>query len=234
MKYLFFLAAHKRYDITLMCYRGLHRVIEYTKKTLPDASVDVFVVCSDQRHIELATAHGFYTSSIIPNEPLGAKMNKGLRQAKELQFDYLIQSGTDNLYTSSMLVNYDRYAKKGLQLFGQTSIYFYDTMGNRVKVYHGTNVFGAGRAISRKVVDGLEKLWPDEINKGLDNASEKRIEDKFGFKNVRAVPINYSKTPIVIDLKSMTNIHNFEDVPGESLDCYGFTIDILKAKFPEL
>ena len=125
MKFLWYIAAHERIEVTSMCYRGLHRVNDYARKQ--GHEVDVFIVCSDRIHQELAAAHGFYFSNIIPNEPLGRKMNLGLVEAMDLDFDYIVQSGTDNLYTSNLLTFYaDKIKQSGFEFFGLNKIYFYD------------------------------------------------------------------------------------------------------------
>ena len=106
MKFLWYIAAHERIEVTSMCYRGLHRVNDYARKQ--GHEVDVFIVCSDRVHQELAAAHGFYFSNIIPNQPLGRKMNLGLVEAMELDFDYIVQSAqityTLPTYSPSMLI----------------------------------------------------------------------------------------------------------------------------------
>lgn len=233
MKFLWYIAAHERIEITVMCYRGLHRVNQEARKQ--GYEVDVFIVCSDRVHQELAAAHGFYFSNIIPNEPLGRKMNLGLAEAMELDFDYLIQSGTDNLYTSNLLVFYAAMIKKsGHYFFGLNKIYFYDYKTEAAKLYSPLSVFGAGRAISREIIEEVTKkvsIWPDHINKGLDNTSERIIEKHFN-ELVIAHPVFPNLTPSVVDIKSQVNIHKFDDVPGVLLN--DAELEHLQFKFREL
>ncbi len=62
----------------------------------------------------------------------------------------------------------------------------------------GTMKFGAGRVVSRKVVEACGgQLWPNELNKGLDSASHARIS-RAGFTvkvvETEGIPITDLKT----------------------------------------
>jgi len=233
MKFLWYIAAHERIEVTSMCYRGLHRVNEYARKQ--GHEVDVFIVCSDRIHQELAAAHGFYFSNIIPNQPLGRKMNLGLVEAMELDFDYIVQSGTDNLYTSNLLTFYaDKIKQTGFEFFGLNKIYFYDFYRHIAKLYSPLSVFGAGRAISRNILEEASRkvnIWPDHINKGLDNSSERIIE--MNFENiVFSHPVFPNVTPSVVDIKSEVNIHKYADMFGKVLN--ETQIEELRFNFREL
>jgi len=232
MKLLFFIATNQRHEIANKCFRGLHRIIEHAKDVLPDIEVDVFVIVSNQTAAALALAHGFKISTIIPNMPLGKKMNEGLRQAMDLDWDYLIQSGDDNLYGTDLLVRYAYEIGQGTKFFGLSRLYFYDLHSNRIKVFGSNQVFGAGRVIARSLLENMPKVWPDAINKGLDNASEKAITDFHGFDKVRVKPVNFSQLPYVIDIKTEHNIHSFQDVPGDQVD-EDWIFDDIQTKFPE-
>lgn len=68
-----------------------------------------------------------------------------------------------------------------------------------------TMKFGAGRVVSRRVVEACDgKLWPDELNRGLDGASHARI-NKAGFK------VKVVETPgiPITDLKTDENIWGY-------------------------
>lgn len=83
------------------------------------------------------------------------------------------------------------------------------------KLSFGQLRYGAGRVVSRKVVDKLGgRLWPELLNRGLDSASHQAIT-KAGF------PITVVKTegiPIT-DVKTPDNLWPFRTWQGSGQEC---------------
>ena len=75
--------------------------------------------------------------------------------------------------------------------------------------------FGAGRVVSRKVVEACEgQLWPSELNKGLDSASHARIS-RAGF----TVKVVETEGIPITDLKTDENLWPFNTWSGSGRPC---------------
>lgn len=140
---------------------------------------------------------------LAPNQPLGAKFNAALAVALDMGATRIMILPSDD-FVSPAWVQAAR-EHPGDYLYPHCcAIVDAETQAAYVitKLTFGTMKYGAGRVVSRKVIDKLGgKLWPDELNKGLDGASHQRIT-KAGFE------INVVKTediPIT-DVKTAENL----------------------------
>ena len=70
--------------------------------------------------------------------------------------------------------------------------------------------------ISRHALETMDfKLWPDSLNKGLDNASVFKLAREGGFWYQQLKP---GKMPLVFDVKSEENIWKFNHLNGVEYD----------------
>jgi glycosyltransferase involved in cell wall biosynthesis len=187
---------------------GLKRLRESGK-----FQIDVLAVISEPSMIELCEKYNI-RYCLHENKPLGAKKNFGLAKALELDFDYLIEIGSDDLVKTELLDRYAPLFEKGVSTIGICNFAVIDSATSECKEYQEgfTATFGLARAIKRDVIENIGNLWPDEINKGLDNASHFKIV-KAGYFGKR---INTDE-PLAIDIKSDVNIWAFDQLPGSSI-----------------
>jgi len=203
MKYLFFIAVYKRLEITRKCFENL-------KALSSKFDINVFCVCSSVDEAELCNEFG-WDWTIAENFPLGAKFNSGLKEAMNFDFDRLIQIGSDDIITEDLLI---KYREVDAPYFGIRRAFI--TNGESAKIWdvYETNKIhspiGAGRVFTREtLLEVLKKgdLWPNEIRRGLDGASDTQMM----IRGFRCKLIDFEGIGI-ISLKSDVNIWKFEDM----------------------
>lgn len=252
MTVLIFLAAWKRPEITEICFMGINRLRKNSR--LP---IETLVVISEESMIPLCNKYNIRWT-FYKNDPLGEKKNHALNEAMKLEWDYLVEIGSDDILKDELLDLYYPLMMEGRSFFGtKDAVVINSENGSCIRLRSDTP-YGLGRCISRKTLEeicfGIDvlanepiissklniptgqigfvklaqaeeleklgrvkivgkpryKLWKDEINKGLDNAS-----DYFLMKN--GIGHNGVKTtkPLCIDIKSKVNIWAFNERIGE-------------------
>jgi hypothetical protein len=168
--------------------------------------IQALAVISEESMIPLCEKYGV-DWCITNNSPLGAKKNYGLAQAMRKKFDYLVEIGSDDILKDEFLSLYD-WDRDVSALSDFIMINTEDGECRRRSKHHA--YYGAGRAISRKALEEVGNLWPDKINKGLDNNSTMILsKKKFLEKRVS------SSEPVLVSLKSAVNIWPFERLGSE-------------------
>lgn len=151
MKILIYLATWQRIDITKICYANLHIFIAQN----PQFSFEVMVVCSETEHVVLAKQNGF-NACITDNFPVGAKLNYGLQQALSLQWDYILQIGSDDILNPLLMQHYLPYMQQQHHIIGINSCIYIDMAIKQAKQFtypEPDKVIGAGRIISREAIE---------------------------------------------------------------------------------
>lgn len=199
-KLLFYVAVWKRPEITEICFMGISRL-----RRVGIHDVSALAVISETSMIDLCVKYGV-DYVMHKNYPLGEKKNAGLKRALEKGFDYLIDIGSDDLLKDEFLSLYpfekDVYGLRDFVMMNSET-------GECRRLNDRDARFGVGRAISRRAVESLGKLWNDNQNHGLDNWSEFELA-KAGFlgTNIR------SEEPLAIDIKSEVNLWPFNYLMG--------------------
>lgn len=207
-KILIYLAVWKRPKITELCFRGIDRL-----KSHPDFDISALAVISEESMIPLCDQYGVKWV-MYKNEPLGEKKNFGLKAAQKMDFDYLMEIGSDDLVLNELLDDYKRVIGKS-QFFGISDAAYINSETGECRRLISRSTYGAGRMISR---DALEKvgfnLWYDHLNRGMDNNSVSALNRK-GVPYFRVAPMDF---PGVIDVKSQDNIWKFNYFLGVEYD----------------
>lgn len=155
------------------------------------------------------------------NTPLGRKFNTASLM-RAIDIDYLMLMGSDNICDNNMLQIYFRLMESGIDFWGMRDIYFYETKSRSLKYWPGFKnhyregeSLGAGRCISRKVLDKLDwKLWNDNENVTLD----KSMTEKFNSIKVNNITLSIKEENcFLLDIKSGLNMSRFEQYKGELL-----------------
>lgn len=193
MKILIFLAAWKRPEITEICFMGINRL----KKRFP---IDSLCVISEDSMIPLCEKYGIRWT-MHENLPLGAKKNHGLNEAMKLEWDYLIEIGSDDLVKDELIELYQQYFGK-YDCFGtKDSIVINSETGECIRLKSDTP-YGLGRCISRKVIEqhclGVDVLARQHLlkvgasvpqgQKGFFNPNEAEESEKLGHCEVLTKP----------------------------------------------
>lgn len=218
-KILIYLAVWKRKSITELCFRGIDRLRKH-----PDFQIEALAVISEEEMIPLCEKYGI-NWVIYKNEPLGEKKNFGLRNAKEFDFDYLMEIGSDDLILNELLDDYKPLIGKN-DFFGISDAAYINSETGECRRHTSKSTYGAGRMIARS---GLEKanwnLWNDKLNRGMDNNSVFGLQ-KLGVSYTRLKAMAF---PGVIDVKGQDNIWKFNYFLGVEYDIN----EILKRISPE-
>lgn len=207
-KILVYLAVWKRPEITELCFLGIKRLQSH-----PDFSIQALAVISEPEMIPLCEKYGI-AWTMYKNEPLGEKKNAGLQIAKDFEFDYLMEIGSDDLALNELLDNYKELIGK-VDFFGISDAAYINSETGECRRLISKSTYGAGRMISRKALERAGwVLWADRLNRGLDNNSVFALQSK-GFIYQRMKPMDF---PGVIDIKSKENIWKFNYFLGVEYD----------------
>ena len=193
MKLLVYTAVWKRPEITEICFMGIKRL----RKSF---DVDALAVISEEEMKPLCEKYNV-KYCMYKNLPLGEKKNYGLSQALKLDWDYLIEIGSDDLIKDDLIRLYKPLFGE-YHLIGASEFIHLNSETAECRKFKST-IHGAARAISRETIEKFPKLWYDALNKGLDKNSHFKLVTS-GIPSKRV-----SGEPMVIDIKSDVNIWKF-------------------------
>lgn len=146
MKFLIFLAVWRRPEITEICFMGINRLRKNSR-----FPIETMAVISEESMICLCEKYGIrYT--FYKNDPLGEKKNHGLDEAMKLEWDYLIEIGSDDLVKDELIEKYSEYAGN-YDMFGTKDSVIINSENGKCRRLKSDTPFGLGRAISRKVFE---------------------------------------------------------------------------------
>lgn len=196
--------------LVLTAAHGRHEIFKTFVNSVPHPLV---IVGSDDDNKH--TSRGDYF--ITENKPLGKKWNYGLEICKSYSFDYLVITGSDDIFSPDL---WKFYESLDVHYAGFTDLYLHDK--GRIKYFQGYSrnragePQGAGRALHRNVLDSLNwQLWDDDLNIGLDwSMTEKLNKLSMSTKIIRLIDNEF----VALSLKSEQNLHSIKEYEGEWLD----------------
>jgi hypothetical protein len=146
MKVLVFLAVWKRPEITEICFVGLNRLIKNSRYP-----IEAFAVISEESMIPLCDKYNIKWT-FYKNEPVGEKKNHGLNEAMKLEWDYLLEIGSDDLVKDELIElyapNFGKY-----DLFGTKDAIIINSEDGMCRRLNSDTTYGLGRCMSRKAVE---------------------------------------------------------------------------------
>lgn len=202
MKILFYLAVWRRPEITEICFIGLKRLMNYT-------GGESLAVISEESMIPLCEKYDIMWV-MHENLPLGRKKNFGLKESLKIEWDYVIELGSDDLIKNELIDLYKPFF--GTEEFITVgSLAFINSKTGACRWIKSKSPYGLGRALSRKVVESV-KVYPDGLNRSLD----KNV--LFNLANNGIVPKRIDvQSPLTIDIKSDENIWKYNSTVGEKI-----------------
>lgn len=212
MKVLIFTAIHGRQEITELFLMGIKRLQMFPEKN-PN-TIKLLCVASEPEDIEFLKSKGIDVVQ-HPNNPLSKKMEFCFREALKRDFDYLMNLGSDDLLDHDVFpMYYNKLMAEGVECFGMKTIGVvnFETLeaGLYCYNYHRRQdmILGAGRMLSRSLCLKFKDkaLYPGEKNNGLDMLSENQIK-----QFTKLTPVETAR-PMLVDVKSKTNIWKWRDV----------------------
>ena len=146
MRLLVFLAVWKRPEITEICFVGLNRLIKNSRYP-----IEAFAVISEESMIPLCDKYNIKWT-FYKNEPVGEKKNHGLNEAMKLEWDYLLEIGSDDLVKDELIElyapNFGKY-----DLFGTKDAIIINSEDGMCRRLNSDTTYGLGRCMSRKAVE---------------------------------------------------------------------------------
>jgi hypothetical protein len=211
----------KRYEITKFCFKHLQILIAESKH-----EIDVLCVISEPEYIPICNSFGFKWV-YAENDPLGAKINVGVKKALSYKPDYIMTMNSDSVVKSELLnVWYQPSIDKREEFFGVDTVTFLDSKTNDARDYtYDFSILGVAKMIRADIVERclneFGKLYEPHRNRGLDDTMMDNL-----VKLMKCSPhmIKY-KGQLVYDVKSDVNIWSFEHFQNrgkkvESKLCY--------------
>jgi hypothetical protein len=188
--------------VTIMPILGREKITKATLKILRMHPIDEIIVVGSG---DEATATGKKTTYLdIANNPLGRKVQYGVKYARELDPDYIMLCGSD----SWLSVNWIPTALQNCKHFyGQYSIWLL-TIDDPMKMYKvsyltRSDPMGVGRIYSKKLMEIIDwKLFPENIDRGLDGASWNHINKYPEARELIATDICRDCEPLGFEIKS--------------------------------
>lgn len=154
MRVAIYFAVYKRLPILKLCLEGIERL----KKDHKDIEFIPFAVYSNLNEKKMLDRYGV-RSLKHSNEYLGRKKNAGLKSLLKLDWDYMMEMGSDDLINSKLIDLYKPLWEEGVEVFGINSCYFIESSTGRVAYWKHHYAIGAGRCFKRDVFDGLGIRW---------------------------------------------------------------------------
>lgn len=174
-----------------------------------------------------------YRYLVYKNNPLGEKKNAGLREALKLKWDYYMDLGSDNVFTSLLWAYYKPFFEQKTLFFGLINIFFYEILTEKAifvanYAYDHENksfAYGAGRIIHRSILETVKDPWRSYFNSGMDGISRQNIIDA-GFKED---VVDTKGDPVMLDIKGSVSINPFSVV--ENMKHYDVDVEWIRDQF---
>jgi hypothetical protein len=154
------------------------------------------------------------------NQPLSNKFNFGCKMLREVDFDYVIILGSDDIIDNNVFTLYDENMDKSFDIIGMLDVYIFDP--KQLKAYYwggypkkhkrfGESV-GMGRCLSKKIVENLNyELWEDGLNKSLDKSMMKRIQSLSQSISISSSYFRIKEVGVACDIKTKNNITKLDE-----------------------
>ncbi len=193
----------KRPEIFEMFAKGVHNL---------GVDLDVIVAGSEgDKSRNMVEAHGFHYIEIA-NKPLSKKMNATTLKAKELDSDYVICMGSDDIMSPELMQEYIKWMVLGYDYIGIIDLYFYDMVSKKAMYWGGYKEryrryvpAGCCRVISKNLMNLWGwKPWNLGDDDFLDNSMEKKPKGKQKILSLKKLGM------YALDIKSSTNMTPFQ------------------------
>lgn len=250
IKILALVPVWKRPEILLLFQRHLRR-------TIPEW-VDlqsVYIVSPEDPELEaikwlLKNEDVFY----YKNNPLGEKMNAGVNYVKRYEFDYLMNIGSDNIFTVILWELYQQYFERDVDIFGINDFHSlnYDT-GEFILIKNYNTApddspapIGAGRMIHKSILPSGD-LYQKEWLWGMDGCSlftlwelgyRTEVVETYGMAVMLNIMTRTNLTqweefqnPIEcnrIKLRALFGLDSYkvmDDIPKHKIDCFNEAVN---------
>lgn len=155
-----------------------------------------------------------------PNTPLSRKANLRLQKCKELNPDYILFLGSDDLISCKTFKYLLKQMRKGYDAIYNMDLYIYDTISgiasyNKEYSNHREGEPKApGKCFSKRLLNKLRwKLWDENLSRNLDGNLQKSLKK---VKHSRHLYWLKKEKLMIVDIKDKNSITPFSSIPEEN------------------
>lgn len=206
-------AIWQRHEVFEVFKQGIERIKEHT-------DLEIEVVCVGSEGKKSANLCKDYHYVPFKNKPLSNKWNAGMLKMKELNVDYVLCLGSDDLVSNSLIDKYKEAMEFGYDFIGLLDCFIYDSETNDLRFWVGYNgirvgeTAGIGRCLSKRLLDIFEwQPWEDAHDRGLDGTMFNKLKK---IPHTQKVFGCLKDSIFAVDIKdslSMTSFKHFEQYP---------------------
>lgn len=183
--------------------------------------IDVTCVISEESYIEVCNSYGF-NWVYADNEPVGKKINAGIKHTLKEPYDYLMMMNSDDIIDKKLIDEvYDPFFESLNPFFGIDRVTFVNFKTKEARdLVHEFSILGIGKCIRKDCVkrafNDLGELYVDKLNRGLDDT----MMDNLIRLGIWPTVVKY-EGQMAWDFKSETNIHKWEEFENRGTEvCY--------------
>jgi hypothetical protein len=163
---------------------------------------------------ELVTSSGYNATLLSNDMPLGQRHNLAMDRLLNMEWDYVMQLGSDDVLTPSGYLTAAIWMRHGVRFASFMHVGLVDPLVRKYVPHTSPANMGAGRFMRRRDVEKSHRspehvgagIWKDHKLKGLDGDSEHSLLERAG---AVCHPI-HTHNICVWDFKSNDNLHSFE------------------------
>ncbi len=203
-------AVWKRPEVFEMFAKGIQHLIK-------NSSIEFEVIIAGSEWDKSKTMvekYGF-TYIEIPNEPLAAKVNATTYACRNLNVDYVLCVGSDDVIHPDLMKEYEKHMRQGIDFIGVTDFYFFDTVSGKSAYWGGyretsrkDHTCGAGRIISSRLLKLWDWMpWENKDSTVLDNSMQQKLKNTL--HTIKIFSLKETGT-YGLDIKSSTNMTPFK------------------------
>jgi len=202
----------KREAVTRFCFDELVKMI-------PKSKHEIKVTCaiSEDSYRDICDEYGF-EYVFVENDPLGKKINAGIKKALESEWDYLMMMNSDDVIDVSLLdEDYDQHLGKAL--FGVNRVTYVNFLTKEARDFtYSFSCLGIAKMIRRDVVEKAKgNLYRPELNRCLDDTM---MDNLIHSQNILPVLVQYEGQK-AWDFKSEVNIWSWDHFKNRGKEvCY--------------
>lgn len=179
------------------------------KELIDKSKHDIKVSCvlSEPEFIPMCNEFGFNWCFEL-NEPVGRKINTGIKSTLKYKYDYLMMMNSDDVVDVDLIDKYyDPFFESQNQFFGIDKVTYVNFYTNEAREFeYEYTVLGIAKCIHRRAVDTMKgDLYRPEFNRGLDDSMMDRLINEGIYPSF----VKY-EGQLAMDFKSDVNIWPWE------------------------
>lgn len=229
--------------IAVIPVHGRLPLLKYTIQRLYNKNgVDKVICVGDGWEEKLCCEYNGAEFVTFPNDPLGAKWNRGFKEARKYDPDAVLFVGSSDWISDNWLDHMAPFImEQGIDMIGKPDFCLLD-IGDSLRFCHWkgyTNIerrnepIGIGRLLSKKILEEMDwRPMAEQLNSSLDFSMYNRVLQMDGkCVNLKSQDI----ISLSISTNKWPNKHQFEQHYSNKLpsDRVPNFMDLLESKFPE-